>query len=210
MTHAGYLKDPEEIYRRSFAMIEEEVDLSPIPIRLHPVVTRLIHACGMSDIVCDLDWSHDIVDRTCNALCDGVPILVDSEMVKVGIIQTHLPRANHILHTLRDPQTRILAHTSKITYSAAAVEAWHPYLDKAVVVIGNAPTALFALLDMLERTSLNPAGIIAFPVGFIGAAQAKKRLAQRENIAFLTLHGRRGGSALAASALNAIALMCHS
>ena len=195
------LRDPQEISRRSFALIQKEVDLSFVPQELRPIIIRLIHTCGMTDIASDLTWSPNIYSATLNALHTQRPILVDSEMVRAGI--TTLKQTHQIICTLSDPQTPALAQSQQTTLSAASVSLWTPYLTDAVVVIGTAPTALFQLLQTLK--SHPPAAILAFPVGFVGARESKSQLTEQTDVPYLALQGRRGGSALAAAALNGFA-----
>lgn len=200
-----YLRDPEAIYRESFARVREASDLSRVPAGLSDLVIRLVHACGMPDIVPELRWSGDPVGRATAALARGAPLIVDCEMVERGVIAERLPSQNEVLCTLNDPRVTPLAKRQGTTRSAAAVELWRPVLKDAVVAIGNAPTALFRLLELLTEGADRPATIFAFPVGFVGAAESKEALVAAElDIPFVTLRGRRGGSALAAAALNAL------
>jgi precorrin-8X/cobalt-precorrin-8 methylmutase len=201
-----YLRDPAAIYERSFALIEEEADLSRFPAELRPVALRLAHAAGDTTILADLVWSESAVAAGKHALVAGAPILVDSRMVAAGIIGGRLPGKTDIVCTLGDPKTAELARSLKTTRSAAAVELWRPHLEGAVVGIGNAPTALFHLLEMIADGAPRPALVLGFPVGFVGAAESKMALAEFGNgLEFIALHGRRGGSALAAAAVNALA-----
>jgi precorrin-8X/cobalt-precorrin-8 methylmutase len=200
-----YLRDPAAIYERSFALIEQEAVLSRFPAELRPVARRLAHAVGDTTILADLVWSESAVAAGQRALAAGAPILVDSRMVAVGIIGGRLPGKSDIICTLADPKTSELAETLKTTRSAAAVELWRPHLEGAVVAIGNAPTALFHLLEMIADGAAKPALVLGFPVGFVGAAEAKAALAEFAGLDFIALHGRRGGSALAAAAVNALA-----
>jgi len=200
-----YVKDPDAIYARSFAIIAEEVDLSGLPASLRPLAVRLIHACGMTDIVPDLRISESVIPAVSAALASGRPLLADCEMLKAAIIARNLPPATEIICTLNHPQAAERGRRLGITRSAAAVALWQPHLDGAVACIGNAPTALFALLEMIDAGGPSPAAIIAFPVGFVGAAEAKAELAASpRGIPFATLLGRRGGSAMAAAAVNAM------
>lgn len=200
-----YLKDPDAIYARSFAIIAEEADLSGFSASLRPVAVRLIHACGMTDIVSDLRISDDLVPAVSAALASGRPLLADCEMLKAAIIARNLPPAIEIICTLNHTQAAERGRRLGITRSGAAVALWEPHLDGAVACIGNAPTALFALLETIDAGGPRPAAIIAFPVGFVGAAEAKAELAANpRGIPFATLLGRRGGSAMAAAAVNAI------
>jgi precorrin-8X/cobalt-precorrin-8 methylmutase len=197
-----YIRDPAEITRRSFALIREEADLARFPRRIQPVALRLAHAAGDSAILADLQWSKSAIAAGRKALAVGAPILVDSAMVAAGIMID----PNRIVCTLREPQTAQLATAERTTRSAAAVERWRPHLPGAVIAIGNAPTALFRLLELLACGAPKPALVLGFPVGFVGAAEAKEALvAFGHGLEFITLRGRRGGSALAAAAVNALA-----
>ncbi len=200
-----YLRDPAEIYRRSFAAIRDACDLARLSADLVPVALRLVHACGMPDIVDELTASSGAVAAGRTALDAGAPILCDSQMVAQGIQRHRLPRRNAVICTLDEPDTKTRAAAEGTTRSAAAVAGWRPFIDGAVVAIGNAPTALFRLLEELDRGAPRPALILGFPVGFIGAAESKAALAaDPRGVAFITLPGRRGGSALAAAAINAL------
>jgi len=200
-----YLRDPAAIYRRSFALIRAEARLARFPAALRPMAVRLAHAAGDVSILDDLAWSRGAVNAGRRALGSGAAILVDSEMVAAGIIRDRLPAQNPVICTLRDPAVPALAARHQTTRSAAAVELWRTYLAGSVVAIGNAPTALFHLLEMLEAGADRPALILGFPVGFVGAAEAKEALGGfGRSLAFVTLKGRRGGSALAAAAVNAL------
>ncbi|NKC15107.1 MAG: precorrin-8X methylmutase [Gammaproteobacteria bacterium] len=202
-----YLRDPAAIYARSFELALEASDLSGVPPDLHPCALRLIHACAMPDIVSELRWSDTLAGAARGALAAGAPIIADCEMVAGGITRRFLPAANDVVCTLGDARVPAMAKASATTRSAAAVELWRPRLGGAVVAIGNAPTALFGLLECLEEGAPAPAVILGFPVGFVGAAEAKAALAAAGyGIPFLTLSGRRGGSAMAAAAVNAFAL----
>lgn len=202
-----YLRDPDAIYRRSFATIAAEANLAALPADVAEVATRLIHACGMVDLAADLAFSPDVVAAGRAALRAGAPILVDARMVASGIMATRLPRANPVLCRLDDPAVPGLAAEQATTRSAAAVERWLPDLAGAVVAIGNAPTALFRLLELIDAGAPRPAVVLAFPVGFVGAAESKEELvADPRGLPFITVRGRRGGSALAAAAVNALAI----
>jgi precorrin-8X/cobalt-precorrin-8 methylmutase len=202
----AYLRDPGAIYERSFALIEQEADLARFPVELRPIALRLAHAAGDTAILSDLVWSEDAVAAGNRALASGAPILVDSRMVAAGIIGGRLPGKTDIVCTLGDPSTAELAQSLKTTRSAAAVELWRPHLEGAVVAIGNAPTALFHLLEMIAGGAPKPALVLGFPVGFVGATESKAALAEfGDGLEFIALHGRRGGSALAAAAVNALA-----
>jgi precorrin isomerase len=200
-----YLRDPDAIYRESFAIIRREAKLGPLPPDIADIAVRLIHACGMIDIVDDLAFAPEVVEHARAALAQGVPILCDSAMVAAGVMRAKLPARNEIVCTLDDGRVPDLARALKTTRSAAAVELWGERLDGSVVAIGNAPTALFHLLQRLQREPQRPAAILAFPVGFVGAAESKQALIDAHgDVPFLTLKGRRGGSALAAAAVNAL------
>lgn len=195
-----YLKDPAAIYRRSFALIRREVDLRPIPRALHALALRLVHASGEPDLLKDLRWSADAAARARAALSSSAPIFVDSEMVAIGI-----QRRERVRCLLNDRRVLEVARALGTTRSAAAVELWRGDLDGAVVAIGNAPTALFHLLEMIAAGAPRPAIILGFAVGFVGAAESKRALVDHPlGLSYVTLLGRRGGSALAAAALNAL------
>jgi precorrin-8X/cobalt-precorrin-8 methylmutase len=201
----NYLKDPEAIYRQSFATIRAEADLSRFPQAVRSIALRLIHACGMPNIVDDLRIDPTLPEAVKSALQRGVPIFVDSEMVKAGVLSRLLPSGCEIVCTLNHPEAQTLGREANTTRSAAAVRLWKPRLADAVVVIGNAPTALFTLLEMIDEDGLRPAAIIAMPVGFVGAVESKAELARNSRgIPFATLLGRRGGSSMAVAAINAI------
>ncbi|BAY23530.1 precorrin-8X methylmutase CbiC/CobH [Calothrix sp. NIES-2100] len=201
-----YIQDAKEIYRNSFAIIRSEANLEILPPDVAKVAVRLIHACGMTDIVTDLGYSPTAVQSGRAALANGAPILCDCRMVAEGITRRRLPVNNQVICTLYDAEVPELAEKMGTTRSAAALELWRSHLEGAVVAIGNAPTALFRLLEMLDEGCPKPAVILGFPVGFVGAAESKAALAaDSRNVPFLTLHGRRGGSAIAAAAVNALA-----
>lgn len=199
-----YIRDGAEIYRRSFATIRAEADLDGMPPEVAQVAVRMIHACGMTDLVTDLDWSPDVVVRAREALRAGAPVLCDANMVAAGVTRRRLPAANEVICTLNDPSVPGLAAKIGTTRSAAALELWRDRLDGAVVAVGNAPTALFRLLELVEEGAGRPAAVLGIPVGFIGAAESKRALADSD-LAYLVVHGRRGGSAMTAAAINAIA-----
>jgi precorrin-8X/cobalt-precorrin-8 methylmutase len=200
-----YLRDPQAIYARSFEIIRAEANLSRFSTEEQAIAIRMIHACGMTDLVGDLVISQGFVQSALAALRAGKPIFVDAEMVKHGIIARTLPTQNEIICTLNDPRARDIGVAQGITRSAAAVELWQPQLQGALVVIGNAPTALFHLLELIEAGGPKPATIIACPVGFVGAAESKAELAANSlGIPFITIKGRRGGSAMAAAVINAL------
>jgi precorrin-8X/cobalt-precorrin-8 methylmutase len=196
---SAWLRDPEEIYRQSFAIIHAETPLDGLPPALAEVAVRIVHACGMTDVVTDLAHAGDPAVAACRALAKGVPILTDSRMTADGIIRSRLSGENAVICTLDEAEAR------GTTRSAAAVDLWGTRLDNAVVAIGNAPTALFRLLELLADDAPRPAAILAFPVGFVGAVESKEALIAHADVPYLTLRGRRGGSAMAAAAVNAVA-----
>ncbi|VVE18027.1 precorrin-8X methylmutase [Pandoraea anhela] len=201
-----YVRDGQAIYRESFATIRAEADLSRIPADLEKLAVRVIHACGMVDIVDALQFSEDAGTAGRNALRAGAPILCDANMVAHGVTRARLPAANEVVCTLTDPAVPDLARSMGNTRSAAALELWRPKLAGSVVAIGNAPTALFHLLDMLDQGAPRPALILGFPVGFVGAAESKAMLAaDSRGVPYVIVSGRRGGSAMAAAAINALA-----
>jgi len=201
-----YTKDADAIYRESFSIIRAEADLSAFPQDLARVVVRMIHACGMTDLPQYVASSPDATEIGVRAIRAGATILCDANMVANGVTRSRLPSNNEVLCTLGDPRTAELAKKLETTRSAAALELWRDKLEGSVVVIGNAPTALFRLLEMLEVGIPHPALIIGVPVGFVGAAESKAALmANRLNLPYLTIQGRRGGSAIAAAAVNALA-----
>ncbi len=202
-----YLKDPKAIYRQSFAMIEGALGAA-IDTDIYPVAARLVHASGMADIVDDLVFSADAGQVGSRALKAGAAVLCDAEMVSAGIIRKRLPAGNQVICTLNDPATAGLAQELGTTRSAAALDLWRVHLQGAVVAIGNAPTALFRLLELIADGGPRPALVLGFAVGFVGAAESKQALidhAETLGVAFIALKGRRGGSAMAAAALNALA-----
>jgi precorrin-8X/cobalt-precorrin-8 methylmutase len=206
MTTLDYVRDGSAIYRQSFATIRAEADLSQVPADLEKVAVRMIHACGMVDLVDDLDFSPTVGNAARDALQAGAPILVDAQMVAHGITRKRLPVGNDVVCTLSDPEVAALAEATGTTRSAAGVDLWGDRLNGAVVAIGNAPTALFRLLELLSDGAPRPAAIIGVPVGFVGAAESKEALANSElDVPYLTVRGRRGGSALAVAAVNALA-----
>ncbi|MYS64074.1 precorrin-8X methylmutase [Streptomyces sp. SID5473] len=206
VTSYDYEKDGAEIYRRSFATIRAETDLAALPADVSRVAVRMIHACGMVDLVRDLAHSPGVVARAREALHAGAPIFCDVQMVASGVTRKRLPADNDVLCTLGDPAVPALAAKLGTTRSAAAMELWRDRLEGSVVAVGNAPTALFRLLEMIDEGAPRPAAVIGVPVGFIGAAESKDALAAHPSgLEHLVVRGRRGGSAMAAAALNAIA-----
>ncbi|GIE36401.1 precorrin-8X methylmutase [Actinoplanes italicus] len=199
-----YVRDGAEIYRRSFATIRAEADLSGLPEDVSRVVVRMIHACGMVDLVEDVRFSPGVVTAARKALLGGAPILCDAEMVASGVTRARLPAANEVICTLRDAAVPALAAEIGNTRSAAALDLWGDRLGGSVVAIGNAPTALFRLLEMVAAGAPRPAAVIGVPVGFIGAAESKEALAE-SGLEYLIVRGRRGGSAITAAAVNALA-----
>ncbi len=198
----GYEKDPAAIYAASFAIVRAEARLERFPAGMQDMVIRLIHSCGMVEIADRLAFSPGAIRSGQTALNAGKPILCDAEMVASGIIRRHLPASNPVIVTLNDPDLPDIGNTR----SAAAVELWRNHIEGAIVAIGNAPTALFHLLDLLDQGWPKPALILGFPVGFVGAAESKAELAANpRGCEFITLKGRKGGSAMAAAAVNALA-----
>ncbi|GHJ40400.1 precorrin-8X methylmutase [Streptomyces sp. TS71-3] len=209
MTVFEYEKDGAAIYRQSFATIRAEADLAHLPADVAQVAVRMIHACGMVDLVRDLVHTPGVVARARAALRAGAPVLCDAQMVASGVTRRRLPAANDVVCTLSDPSVPALAAKLGTTRSAAALELWRDRLDGAVVAVGNAPTALFRLLEILAEGGPDgprPAAVIGVPVGFVGAAESKEALAtDPSGVEHLVVRGRRGGSAMAAAAVNAIA-----
>jgi precorrin-8X/cobalt-precorrin-8 methylmutase len=202
-----HLRDPAEITRRSFETVRAECDLSSLTPAQAELAVRLVHACGMTDILDDLAWGGAVVEDGGQALKAGARILCDARMVAEGITRVFLAAHNEILCPLQDEGVAERARRDGTTRSAAAVDLWRPQLEGAVISIGNAPTALFRLIEILQDGAAKPAAILAFPVGFIGAAESKEALiAAQLGVPYVTLRGRRGGSALAAAAVNALAL----
>ncbi|MFF8432589.1 precorrin-8X methylmutase [Streptomyces bacillaris] len=201
-----YEKDGPAIYRQSFATIRAEADLAGLPADVSQVAVRMIHACGMVDLVRDLAFSPNAVADARAALRAGAPILCDVAMVASGVTRKRLPADNDVVCTLSDPSVPELAAKMGTTRSAAALELWRDRLEGSVVAVGNAPTALFRLLEMIEEGAPRPAAVIGVPVGFVGAMESKEALAAHPSgLEHLIIRGRRGGSAIAAAALNAIA-----
>ena len=200
-----YVRDGAAIYDISFATIRSEADLSGLSAVEARVAVRMIHACGMVDLTDDILFSTGFGDAARNALDAGAPVLCDAKMVAIGIARSRLPGNNEVICTLDDPAVPELAGRLGTTRSAAALELWRERLEGAVVAIGNAPTALFRLLELLDDGAPAPAAVIGVPVGFVGAAESKEALAARPDLPHLTVRGRRGGSAMATAAVNALA-----
>lgn len=201
-----YLKDPAAIYAESFATVEREARLDRFPDQMRPLVIRLIHACGMVEVADRIAFSQGAFAAGAQALAQGAPILCDCEMVASGIIRRNLPADNQVMVTLNDPSTPARARDMGTTRSAAAVELWRDQIESAVIAVGNAPTTLFHLLEKLDEGWPKPAVILGFPVGFVGAAESKAELSDRpRGCDFVALRGRRGGSAMASAAVNALA-----
>ncbi len=206
MTVRQYERDGAEIYRRSFETIREEADLTLIPEDLEKLAVRVIHSCGMVDVAADLRFSAGAGSAGRAALAAGAPILADANMVADGVTRSRLPAANDVICTLGDPRVPGMAAAMATTRSAAAVDLWLPRLERAVVAIGNAPTALWRILELLDDGAPRPALILGFPVGFVGAAESKEALVEAgHGVPYVTMLGRRGGSAMAAAAVNSLA-----
>ncbi|MDW5597204.1 precorrin-8X methylmutase [Conexibacter stalactiti] len=206
MTTTDYIRDGAEIYRNSFAIIRAEADLSGLDPILSRTVVRMIHSCGMVDLRADVAASPGFGAAAEGALRAGAPIFCDTMMVASGITRKRLPAANDVLCTLNDPAVPGLASDIGTTRSAAAMELWRERLEGSLVVIGNAPTSLFRLLELIEAGAPRPAAVIGVPVGFVGAAESKVALAESDlGLEHLVVHGRRGGSAIACGAVNALA-----
>jgi precorrin-8X/cobalt-precorrin-8 methylmutase len=201
-----YIKDGSSIYRESFAIIRAEARLDGLPPGVARVAVRMMHACGMTDLVEDLAFTPDVAEAAHSALRAGAPVLCDSQMLSHGITRRRLPADNAVICSLNDPRVTDLAERLDTTRSAAALELWREHLAGAVVAIGNAPTALFRLLELLDEGAPTPAAIIGLPVGFVNVIEAKEALiANSRGVPYLTLRGRRGGTAMAAAAINALA-----
>jgi precorrin-8X/cobalt-precorrin-8 methylmutase len=199
-----YVRDGAAIYRQSFAIIRAEADLDGLEPALERAVVRMIHACGMVDLADDVEASPGFVASATAALWAGAPVLCDTTMAASGVTRARLPADNEVLCTLGDPRVPALARDRGTTRTAAAIELWRERLDGAVVAVGNAPTALFRLLEMVDEGAPCPAAVIGVPVGFVGAAESKDALAASA-LEHLVVRGRRGGSAMAAAAVNALA-----
>jgi precorrin-8X/cobalt-precorrin-8 methylmutase len=201
-----YIRDAAEIYRQSFATIRAEADLSRFPDDVARVVVRLIHTCGQVDVAEHIAFSDDVFPKTRAALAAGAPVLCDSSMVAAGITTARLPAGNDVVSLVADERAPALADRLGTTRSAAAVELWADRIGGAVLAIGNAPTALFRLLELVDDGAATPAAVLGGPVGFVGSAQSKRELVERpRGMSYLVVQGRRGGSAMAAAAVNAIA-----
>ena len=201
-----YIRDAAEIYRQSFATIRAEANLSHFPDDVSRVVVRLIHTCGQVNVADHVSYTDEVVTRAHAALAAGAPVLCDSSMVAAGITRSRLPADNEVVSLVADPRAPELAAKLGFTRSAAAVDLWAERLGGAVVAIGNAPTALFRLLELLDDGAPVPAAVLGGPVGFVGSAQSKQELIERpRGMSYLVVTGRRGGSAMAAAAVNSIA-----
>lgn len=206
MELAAPIRDPAEIYRRSFAIIRAEADLARFAAPAQEIVVRMIHACGMVDLADDIVVSPGFAETARTALLAGAPVLCDAEMVRHGVIARLMPASNEVVCLLNDPRVRGIAARDATTRSAAQVDLWAERMEGAVIAIGNAPTALYRLLELIDAGASKPAAIIGVPVGFVGAVESKEVLASNpRDVAFLSVRGRRGGSALASAAVNALA-----
>ena len=205
MTTQDYIRDGAAIYARSFSIIRAEADLARFPKEEERVAVRIIHACGMVDVARHIVMSPTFANDAAAALRRGAAILCDSMMVADGITRARLPAKNEVICTLRDPRVPELAKDIGNTRTAAAMELWLPHLAGALVVVGNAPTALFRLIELLDNGAPKPAAVIAMPVGFVGAAESKEAIAADGRVPFAIVKGRLGGSAMAAAAVNALA-----
>jgi precorrin-8X/cobalt-precorrin-8 methylmutase len=201
----SYIRDGAEIYRNSFAIIRAEADLQRFTGRAEKVAVRIVHASGMVEIAEEIGMSPDFAERAVVALQNGAPILCDTQMVAHGITRSRLPAANQVVCTIGDAAVPGLARRLGTTRSAAAIELWRPHMAGAIVAIGNAPTALFHLIEMIDQGAPPPAAVIGVPVGFVGAAESKEALATCGLVPCLVVQGRKGGSAIAAAAVNALA-----
>ena len=204
-----YIKKPDQIYTLSFERVRAAADVSGFPHDVAELVIRVVHACGMPDCVDDIAYTADVAQKAAAALAQGAPILADCGMVASGITKRFLHPKTEIIMTLYDDHIPGRAHQIGNTRSAAAVEDSHAHIDGAVVVIGNAPTALFHLMDKIDEGWAKPAAILGFPVGFVGAAESKAELANRDDVSFMTIQGSRGGSAMASAAVNASAILAN-
>jgi precorrin-8X/cobalt-precorrin-8 methylmutase len=200
-----YVRDGDAIYRESFATIRAEADLDGFDDVLSRTVVRMIHACGMVDLAGDIEASRGFGAAATAALQAGAPVLCDTTMVAAGVTRSRLPADNEVVCTLADPRVPALAKSLGTTRTAAALELWRDRLERSVVVVGNAPTALFRLLELLADGAPRPAAVVGAPVGFVGAVESKQALADSGAAEYLIVRGRRGGSAIAAAAVNALA-----
>ncbi len=206
MTDYDYIHDGTAIYEKSFSIIRAEADLSPFSQEEADVAVRMIHACGLVEAAAHIQFSPDCVAAARAALSNGAPVFCDAEMVARGVTRARLPAGNDVLCTLHDERTPVLAREIGNTRSAAAIKLWLDRLEGAVVAIGNAPTALFFLLELLRDGAPKPAAILGMPVGFVGAAESKAALAENSyGVPFAIVRGRMGGSAMTAAAINALA-----
>lgn len=205
MSGHDYIRDGAAIYARSFAIIRAEADLKRFTKLEERVTVRIIHACGMVEVACDIAMSPDFATAGEAALKRGAAVLCDAKMVANGVTRSRLPANNPVICTLDDPNVPELAKKLETTRTAAAMELWRPHFAGSVVVIGNAPTALFRLFEMLDAGAPKPAAIIGMPVGFVGAAESKDALAADGRVPYAIIKGRKGGSAMAAAAVNALA-----
>ena len=205
----SYLKDPRAIYNTSFAIVRQRTSLRGLPDDLSEVAVRVVHACGMPDIVADIEASENFVTSAKAALLAGAPLFCDCAMVASGITRRFLPATNDVTVTLNDPRVTAMAADMKTTRSAAAVELWRDDMAGAVIVVGNAPTALFRCLEIISEGGAPPAAIIGCPVGFVGAAESKQALAAHgASVPYFAIHGTRGGSSMAAAVVNAVSIAC--
>jgi precorrin-8X/cobalt-precorrin-8 methylmutase len=200
-----YIRDGTEIYRQSFSIIRRESDLRRFNVEEERIAVRIIHACGMVEAAADIVFSPGAAAAGISALQAAAPILCDASMVSKGVTRARLPNNNLVLCTLNEPEVAALAHKLGTTRTAAAMELWRPHLDGAVVVFGNAPTALFHLLEMLDAGAPKPALVVGMPVGFVGAAESKEALIADGRVPAIIIRGRKGGSAMAAACVNALA-----
>jgi precorrin-8X/cobalt-precorrin-8 methylmutase len=202
----AYLRTGEEIYEESFRIIRAETNLARFPADVSRAVVRMVHAAGATDIADDVAFTPGVVAAANAALRAGAPIFCDSSMVATGIIRSRLPRDNDVVCHIKDPALAEVAAAKGITKTMAAVDLWLPRLEGAVVAVGNAPTALFRLLEIVGETGVKPAAVIGIPVGFVGAAESKEALVSNPfGLEYLVVRGRRGGSAMTVAAVNAIA-----
>ncbi|MEP0518933.1 MAG: precorrin-8X methylmutase [Hyphomicrobiales bacterium] len=207
MAEFNYIKDPAEIYRKSFEIIADEVDFTSLPVAMRPVARRLIHTGGMIDVLDDMEFSAGAAEAGAAALMSGATIICDVQMVKSGITKRILPASNSIVCALDDTQANIIAAKTNTTRSAAAMDVVVEQFAGAIIAIGNAPTALFRVLELVSSGAAKPALVLGFPVGFVGAAESKAALVANDlEVPYIALRGRRGGSAYAAAAVNALAL----